>query len=57
VFNVVQGDARTGQALVAHPGVAKVSLTGEVGTGKLVMAAGRRDAQARHPGAGRQVAR
>ncbi len=39
VFNVVQGDARVGQALTAHPGVAKVSLTGEVGTGKKVMAA------------------
>lgn len=38
-FNVVQGDARVGQALVAHPDVAKVSLTGEVGTGKKVMAA------------------
>jgi betaine-aldehyde dehydrogenase len=38
VFNVVQGDHRTGEALVAHPGVAKVSLTGEVGTGKIVMA-------------------
>ncbi len=39
VFNVVQGDARTGQAMTAHPGIAKVSLTGEVGTGKRVMAA------------------
>ena len=39
VFNVVQGDARVGQALTAHPGVAKVSLTGEVGTGRKVMAA------------------
>ena len=39
VFNVVHGDARTGQALVAHPGISKVSLTGEVGTGKAVMAA------------------
>jgi betaine-aldehyde dehydrogenase len=39
VFNVVQGDARVGRALVAHPGVRKVSLTGEVGTGKQVMAA------------------
>ncbi|HEY7563772.1 MAG TPA: betaine-aldehyde dehydrogenase [Acidimicrobiia bacterium] len=38
VFNVVQGDHRTGEALVAHPGIAKVSLTGEVGTGKAVMA-------------------
>ncbi|MGH8928041.1 MAG: betaine-aldehyde dehydrogenase [Acidimicrobiia bacterium] len=38
VFNVVQGDHRTGEALVAHPGVAKVSLTGEVSTGKMVMA-------------------
>jgi betaine-aldehyde dehydrogenase len=38
VFNVVQGPAPTGQALVRHPGIAKVSLTGEVGTGKRVMA-------------------
>ncbi|HZC14569.1 MAG TPA: betaine-aldehyde dehydrogenase [Thermoleophilaceae bacterium] len=37
-FNVVQGDAETGQALVRHPEVAKVSLTGEVETGKRVMA-------------------
>ena len=34
VFNVVQGDAETGKALVAHDRIAKVSLTGEVGTGK-----------------------
>ncbi len=38
VFNVVQGGADTGRALVAHPGVAKVSLTGEVSTGRAVMA-------------------
>jgi betaine-aldehyde dehydrogenase len=38
VFNVVQGDARVGQMLVRHPDVAKVSLTGEAGTGKIVMA-------------------
>jgi len=38
VFNVVQGDADTGRALVRHPAIAKVSLTGEVGTGKAVMA-------------------
>ncbi|MFB4204524.1 betaine-aldehyde dehydrogenase [Arhodomonas sp. KWT2] len=37
VFNVIQGEADTGRALVAHPGVAKVSLTGEAGTGKAVM--------------------
>ncbi len=39
VFNVVQGDGRTGDALVRHPGVAKVSLTGSVPTGKAIMAA------------------
>ncbi|UHQ55601.1 MULTISPECIES: betaine-aldehyde dehydrogenase [Microbulbifer] len=39
VFNVVQGFAETGKALTAHPGIAKVSLTGEVGTGKAVMRA------------------
>ena len=37
VFNVVHGDARVGQMLVQHPGIAKVSLTGEAGTGKIVM--------------------
>lgn len=38
VFNVVQGGAETGAYLTSHPGIAKVSLTGEVGTGKKVMA-------------------
>ena len=38
VFNVVQGAAPTGQAMTRHPGIAKVSLTGEVSTGKRVMA-------------------
>ena len=38
VFNVVQGKGETGQALVEHPDVAKVSLTGSVPTGKRVMA-------------------
>lgn len=38
VFNVVQGDYRVGQMLTAHPEIAKVSFTGECGTGKTVMA-------------------
>ncbi|MEZ9056485.1 betaine-aldehyde dehydrogenase [Vibrio pelagius] len=38
VFNVVQGDYRVGQMLTAHPDIAKVSFTGEIGTGKAVMA-------------------
>ncbi len=38
VFNVVQGAAETGQLLSRHPGIAKISFTGEVGTGKRVMA-------------------
>ena len=38
VFNVVHGDGRVGAALTVHPGIAKVSLTGEVGTGRKVMA-------------------
>ena len=38
VFNVLQGDARTGQLLTRHPAVAKVSLTGECATGRRVMA-------------------
>ncbi len=38
VYNCVQGARDTGAALVAHPGIEKVSLTGEVGTGRKVMA-------------------
>ncbi|MCB1193363.1 MAG: betaine-aldehyde dehydrogenase [Leptospiraceae bacterium] len=38
VFNVVQGFAETGQMLTRHKNIAKVSLTGEVNTGKRVMA-------------------
>ena len=38
VFNVVQGAAGVGQWLTGHPGIEKVSFTGEVGTGKKVMA-------------------
>lgn len=39
VFNVVHGAAEVGQWLTHHPDIAKVSFTGEVGTGKKVMAA------------------
>jgi len=39
VFNVLQGDAEVGMVLTTHKDVAKISLTGEVGTGKKVMAA------------------
>ncbi|WP_355662263.1 betaine-aldehyde dehydrogenase [Halomonas salifodinae] len=39
VFNVIQGDGRVGALLTEHAGIAKVSFTGEVGTGKKVMAA------------------
>jgi betaine-aldehyde dehydrogenase len=38
VFNVLQGRGTTGALLAAHPGVAKVSVTGSVPTGKRVMA-------------------
>ncbi|MPW20382.1 betaine-aldehyde dehydrogenase [Paraburkholderia sp. CNPSo 3157] len=37
VFNVVQGDGRVGAMLAAHPGIAKISFTGGVETGKKVM--------------------
>ncbi len=39
VFNVVQGAADVGAWLTHHPDIAKISFTGEVGTGKKVMAA------------------
>jgi len=38
VFQVVQGYSDTGRLLTRHPQIRKVSLTGEVGTGKAVMA-------------------
>jgi betaine-aldehyde dehydrogenase len=38
VFQVLQGDAETGRLMTRHPQIRKVSLTGEVGTGKAVMA-------------------
>jgi betaine-aldehyde dehydrogenase len=37
VFQVLQGFADTGRLLTRHPDIRKVSLTGEVGTGKAVM--------------------
>ena len=37
VFQVVQGTPDTGRLLTRHPQIRKVSLTGEVGTGKAVM--------------------
>ncbi|GAB7044439.1 MULTISPECIES: aldehyde dehydrogenase family protein [Catenuloplanes] len=37
VLNVLTGDGRTGAALVAHPGVAKVSFTGSTEVGRRVM--------------------
>ena len=43
VFNVVQGAAATGSALVGHPGIAKVTLTGSVQTGKVIAAQAARD--------------
>jgi betaine-aldehyde dehydrogenase len=43
VFNVVQGGRETGATLIAHPKVAKVSLTGSVETGKKVLASAAAD--------------
>ncbi len=39
VFNVVQGDGSVGAWLTHHADIAKISFTGEVGTGKKVMSA------------------
>ena len=36
VFNLVTGDGKTGQALVAHPLVGKVTFTGSTATGKAI---------------------
>lgn len=37
VFNVIQGSAQVGEALVTHPKIRKVSLTGSVPTGKKIL--------------------
>jgi len=39
LLNVVHGKGEVGAALATHPGIAKISLTGSVPTGKRVMAA------------------
>jgi betaine-aldehyde dehydrogenase len=38
VFNVIKGDGAVGQMLTSHPGIAKVSFTGQVSTGCKVAA-------------------
>jgi betaine-aldehyde dehydrogenase len=38
VFQLVQGQAETGRLLIRHRAIRKISLTGEVATGKAVMA-------------------
>ncbi len=43
VFNVIQGARETGAALISHKDVSKVTLTGSVDTGKVVMAHSARD--------------
>jgi acyl-CoA reductase-like NAD-dependent aldehyde dehydrogenase len=37
VLNTVTGDGNIGEALVAHPGIAKISFTGSTATGRRVM--------------------
>jgi aldehyde dehydrogenase family 9 protein A1 len=37
IFNVVQGERDTGEALCAHPEIAKISFTGSVPTGQRIM--------------------
>lgn len=39
VFNVIQGDGEVGAMLTEHAAIDKITFTGEVGTGKRVMAA------------------
>ena len=56
VLNVIGGRGETGQALVKHPDIRMVSLTGSVDTGKWIAARGGRHAQARAPRARRQGA-
>lgn len=43
VFNVIQGDGAVGSYLVSHPGISKVSFTGQVPTGQIVAASAASD--------------
>ena len=54
-FNVVQGAGDVGAALVGHPAVAKVSVTGSVPTGERVALAAAERSEARDARARRQV--
>ena len=38
LFQIIHGDCDIGAALCAHPGIAKISLTGGIETGRLIMA-------------------
>lgn len=38
VFNIVQGGEKTGKLLTKHPNIRKISFTGEVNTGKKILA-------------------
>ena len=38
LFQIIHGDRDIGAALCAHPGIAKISLTGGVESGRLIMA-------------------
>ncbi len=39
VFNLVSGDGAVGQAITAHPGIAKIAFTGSTEVGKLIRVA------------------
>ena len=39
VVNIVTGDGRTGEAIVAHPGVDKIAFTGSTEVGRIIRAA------------------
>ena len=39
VVNIITGDGRTGEALVAHPGVDKIAFTGSTDVGRLIRTA------------------
>ncbi len=39
VVNIITGDGRTGEALVAHPGVDKIAFTGSTDVGRLIRVA------------------
>ena len=56
VLNVLTCDARTGQALIEHPGIDKIAFTGSTEVGRIIRKATAKLSQEAFARAGREIA-